>query len=703
MKNARIVCAGLGEVEVVAFSVREAANAPFSIDVEVTSADSAIDLSRVVGLGAAFHLEFDGRTRAFEGVLAHAALLRAIEVGQRALATYSVRLVAKMYLLTQRRRQRVFRHQSIPEIVASVLADWGAPASFAFDPREQPKLDMKVQYDETDANFVHRLLEEAGLSYVTDEGGAGICVSHAMHADPPHGSLTLPFSDSASRERAMVTHVRIGTDLSPSGASLRDYDFRRPRLDLTQGSGTGHDLFRQNAFCVDRDAGCLDASYGALLARRYGEAVKGAANHLSFTTTSAAVRPGMHVEITGHASPVLDKPVLVTALVLEGKSEVDWTSTVEARSVSTPFTPALQTPKPKIAGVQSATVVGPAGDEIHVDEHGRVQVRFAWDATSAGVDTSCYARVSQGWAGVGFGIVAIPRVGQEVIVAFLDGDPDAPLVIGRVFNAVQSHPYKLPENKTVSGIRTRSTPSSDGFNELRLEDKAGAEHFYVQAERDYEQLVKRDSSALVQRDQRVEVGQDRQTVVRRNRADETTQDRSTVVGRNDSVAVGADRTTRVKGNRSDATDGMHRTAVAQDRQENVGGARYATVRGDMHVAVGGKHRSSAEEVHITARGDERHAVHGALHFQVGGDSHTAVAGSYGVRGETVHLKAGTNLVLAAGARLTIRGPGGFIDFHDGGIDIVGDVVRINSGGQAAVGAEIAPVVAEIAVTCGEGR
>jgi hypothetical protein len=157
--------------------------------------------------------------------------------------------------------------------------------------------------------------------------------------------------------------------------------------------------------------------------------------------------------------------------------------------------PALHTPKPQLNSVQSAMVVGPKGQEIHTDEFGRVRVQFPWDREGTQDDgSSCWIRVSQGWAGTGYGMINVPRIGQEVLVGFLEGDPDQPIIVGRVFNAVQQVPYKLPVNKTVSGWKTNSSPGSDGYNEIKLEDRKNLELIYIQAQRNLDKLVKHDET-----------------------------------------------------------------------------------------------------------------------------------------------------------------------------------------------------------------
>ena len=296
---------------------------------------------------------------------------------------------------------------------------------------------------------------------------------------------------------------------------------------------------------------------------------------------------------------------------------------MSARAVfaAEPYRPALRTPRPKAYGVQSATVTGPEGQEIHVDEFGRVRVQFPWDRVGKNNDeSSVWMRVSQGWAGSGFGIIAIPRIGQEVLVGFLGGDPDDPILVGRVYNAVNPVPYKLPENKTVSGWKTNSSPTTGGYNELKLEDKAQKELIYIQAQKDLHKLVKRDWTERIERHHHRTVLENQHLVVKK--------DKRELIKKDDHL--------HVEGHRMEKIDGSTSLTVGSDQQEKIG---------------------------------NKHAVEA---------------------GNEIHLKAGSKVVLEAGSQLTIKGPGGHVTIHGGGIDIVGTLVKINSGGAAASGSGSSP-------------
>jgi type VI secretion system secreted protein VgrG len=328
---------------------------------------------------------------------------------------------------------------------------------------------------------------------------------------------------------------------------------------------------------------------------------------------------GLAVE--AHPHEAVGEKILVTGFELRGTNDGHWDMKVTAQFRKDPYRPPLETPKPQVHGVQSATVVGPKGQEIHVDEFGRVRVQFPWDREGTMDDnSSCWMRVSQGWSGTGFGMINIPRVGQEVLVGFLEGDPDEPLIVGRVFNQLNPVPYKLPDNKTVSGWKTNSSPTNGGYNELKLEDKAQKELIYVQAQKDLHKLVKRDWTERIGRHHHRTIVENQHLIVVKTKKELIKVD-----------------------------DHLH---VMGDRMQKVDKSTSLTVGVDQDEKIGNKHAVEA--------------------------------------GKEIHLKAGTKVVVEAGSQLTIKGAGGFIAIHPGGVDIVGTLVRINSGGSAATGSGAKP-------------
>jgi type VI secretion system secreted protein VgrG len=637
--------------DVRSFHVEEGVSRPFSVELTLVSRDASLDLGAVIGKPASLHLETGyahapgGRT--FTGVCSFATRVRGVAEGaggSAALSTYALRLVPTLWLLTQRTNHRTFQHLSIPEIADELLNEWGIQPKWRIDRAAHPKLEIKLQYGETDHNFLHRLLEEAGIAYVLadEDGGTALVLSDDLARLPVRTWPAVSYEPSPNEaaERAFVTDLSVTHDVRPAAHQIVDYDFRRPAFPLRAEAPLAEDgdplheiyEYRPGAFRVegakpeatpvadDKGVARHDTSYGEGRVDRHLDAHRTGQRLISFRTNVAELAPGVAVPIA-HAGDEFDEPTLVVGKGMSGSAGGDWNQTARAVFVSDPVRPPLRTRKPRIYAVQTATVVGPRGQEIHCDEWGRVRAQFPWDRGAKGDEESGpWMRVSQGWAGTGFGMIQLPRVGQEVLVAFLDGDPDEPIVVGRVFNALEPVPYKLPENKTVSGWRTSSSPGGGGYSEIKFEDRAGKEHVYHQAQRDRHELVKRDEAERIERDHRHAVGRDQHLAVLRTK-------REHVVG----------------------DDHLH---VEGDRLQKIDGSTSLEVGVDRNEKVGGKHAFEA--------------------------------------GDEIHLQAGRHIVLDAGARLTISGPGGFIDIHSGGVDIVGTIVNINSGGSAGSGSAASP-------------
>jgi type VI secretion system secreted protein VgrG len=322
--------------------------------------------------------------------------------------------------------------------------------------------------------------------------------------------------------------------------------------------------------------------------------------------------------------------------------------------------------------VQCALVVGPPDQEIHTDEHGRVRVQFPWDREGRrDQNGSCWVRVSQGWGGAGQGLLALPRVGQEVLVRFLGGDPEQPVIVGRAFTATTPVPHNLPDRKTRTAWRSDTGGGSSGFNEITFEDASGDELLRVQAQRDLRKLVGHDETLTVCGNRRESVAgseldttrKARTEVVRNNRIDFTDGDRTLVGEEQLRRLVRGDEIARVEGDRV--------VTVATDRHLVVEGTKRELVDSDSHVIVKGA----------------RHERVGAQSLQVGGGLEESVGSAALTAGDSVHLIAGTSVVVEA-PDITLKGAGGFVRIDGGGVTIVGNLVLINEGGSPGSGSGV---------------
>jgi type VI secretion system secreted protein VgrG len=678
------------------FRVEQGLSRPFSAKV-VARSPHQIDLESIVGRPAALEIVNDppfmqAPARRWAGVCQQIEQVRAEPAG---LQTYELTIVPSLWLLTQRRGYRIFQHRTIPEIVARVLSAWSIDPVWSIDRSRYPKLWYKAQYGESDLAFVGRLLEEAGIAFTfaTGRGGDGAPIfADALHAGTARDPA-LPWFDSPSdaADREHVTDLVLSHEVRPGAYTIRDHDLRNPAFPLfgeTRGPGDVEARLEQyvydpGAFVVeggregetpvadDKGAARAEAEEGRARAERFLLAERAGRRAVSLRTNAMDVSPGALIAVSGHPHGDLGSapPLLVTEEVFEGSIGGEWARRARAVFADTPYRPPLVTPKPVVEGVQSATVVGPPGQEIHTDEFGRVRVQFPWDREGKSDDeSSCWVRVSQGWAGTGFGLITIPRVGQEVLVGFLEGDPDQPIVVGRVFNAANPLPYKLPDHRTRSTWKSRSSPGSDGFNELMFEDLAGRELVWTQAEKDLRKLVKNDET--------ITVGGDRQKLVKGNETEVVDGDRTEVTH--------GDRTELTRKDRTTVVEGTRRELVRGDDVERVERDRLLYVGGDQHLVVDGVKRERVErDSHLLVKGDRNEQVGGSYGLSAG--SHEIACGSQAVgAGGTIHLKAGASIVVEA-PDVTIKGPGGFVRVDASGVTIAGAIVYINSGGSAGVG------------------
>lgn len=413
-------------VSVRSFAVEERTSGLFDCEVTAVSERSDLDLSALVGsaveLQIAPELRLSGRAagRRWTGVCRHAEQLRAEPNG---VATYRVQIAPALWLLTQRADYRIFQRMSVPDIVDEILTEWSVPRAWRLDAARYPKLDYRVQYGETDFAFVSRLLEEVGIAFVLDtfDGETQVVLDDALGVGTS-ARETLPFVDEADAAtgHAYVSKVRIAQALRPSAFVLRDHDLRRPSFDLEVRSddvahGEGrleHRRYAPGAFlrvtdggddgtptADDKGAVRHDADLGEFLAARALESLRAERRTVTFATNVADLAPGTVFAVSHHPHAALagETPLLVTQLTVRGAVDGPWS--VEARAVfaGQAYRPPQKTAKPDISGVQSATVVGPSGEEIHTDELGRVRVRFPWDRSGRSDDTcSCWTASRRG-------------------------------------------------------------------------------------------------------------------------------------------------------------------------------------------------------------------------------------------------------------------------------------------------------------------
>ena len=534
----------------------------FTVSVVALCDNADIDFEGAIGQEASLTVHGRGGegVRTWKGVCSELDQLR---VEERGLSTYRLVIVPRLWLASQRRNYRIFQQMSELDIAVQLLGEWRV----AFDKRVRglyKARKYRVQYGESDYAFFARMLEEAGISfYFEEQGDETVCVLHdAPQANVPR-ERAIAFRDEPTvADKEHVTAVRVSRHLRPGTVTLCDHDYRRPAdYKLAQSAAGGQPIegqlesyaYSPGAFLFESDKGeatpsaddrgkhRTDEVEGERLVQKRLASERDDAGVISFGTNVIDLSPGVVMSMLDHPlRQVADgKQLLIVSSRIRGRREEKLRHDCEARSAERPYHPPIVTPKPKVNGVESATVVGPAGEEIHTDEFGRVRVHFHWDRESRmNEQSSCWIHVSQPWGGTGFGGTNLPRIGQEVIVDFLGGDPDRPMIIGRVYTNLQKTPYALPDNKTQSGWKSSSSPATGGYNEIMFEDKAGQELVNMQAEKDLHKLVKND--------EQMEIRHDRTKLVKNDEKSQVDNDRSRRVGHDESIQVDNDRTKRIK-------------------------------------------------------------------------------------------------------------------------------------------------------------
>jgi type VI secretion system secreted protein VgrG len=565
----------------VGFHGHEAISRLFEFHLDLLAENSTeVAFDELLGEAVTVHLSLlDGTERHFGGIC------KGISEGTRDLTftSYRMLVVPEVWLLTKKTQSRIFQQLSVQEILEAVFAE--LDVDFQLDRTYLPR-DYCVQYRETDFDFASRLMEEEGIYYYFRHDASGHTL---VVADTPQGHAELPGGEIiqfGGSEEGLSGEGRIHSwvksqEVCSGRVSLRDHCFQVPRQDLQAAARIAGDLAVggvRHTLRVANNEGLEVDDFPGGYARRFDGVNPGGGDrsadldHLFVENArSAELRmeeeaagglsiqgggmcrtfaSGYRFTLQGHFNA--DGPYVLTAVEHSARAVNAYRSTdVDAEFVYSnrftcipldlPFRPARTTPRPRVEGTQTAVVVGPPGEEVFTDRYGRIQVHFHWDRREGpGVPSSCWVRVGTPWAGPNWGMIHIPRVGQEVIVDFLDGDPDRPIVVGSVYNADMMPPYDLPRHKTQSGIRSRSTSTGQPAeaNEIRFEDRKGQEQVYLQAQRNLDALVRRDETHSVGKDRRTSVGRDESAAVGRDARVKVARHRTEDVGGDETLTVG---------------------------------------------------------------------------------------------------------------------------------------------------------------------
>ncbi len=596
---------------------------------------------------------------------------------------------------------RIYQEKTVPDIMKIILGTDGiAPVRFDLEGDYLPR-EFCVQYRETDKNFIERLAAEEGIFYYfehdktshtlvfTDNVGTLASLGEVYHNPNISGARTEPSLWFFEYQETVAT----------AKYKMRDRFFEKPDYDLEQKK-TGQNLDNQKTSYERYDypgrykedaAGKPFTDFRLEYERRETQVATAVSDELKLIA-------GKHITLSQAPTANQQTNWLIVSAIHTGtqpqSQEEDSAggggSTYDNRLQLIPEGlpwRAEQQPKPRVDGPQIAEISGPPGEEIYCDEYGRVKVKFLWDLEGPSDDkSSCWIRVSQYWASTKWGGMAIPRIGQEVIVSFLEGDPDQPIVTGRTYNANNMPPYDLPANKTKMTIKSR-THKGEGFNEFRFEDEAGKEEIFIHAQLDQNNVVRNDETT--------DVGRDRTEHIKHNETITIDNDRLENVKHNETITIDNDRTETVKND--------ERITIDNDRIELVKNDETVTIKNDQHTHIKNNQYEDVDgDKHNKVKGDRLEKITGSSHLKITGsqneeitqsvsrDTKMSVQEKMGLKyavdaGTEVHLKAGLSAVIEATASITLQVGESVININPAGVFIDGPIVLIKSGALAVPG------------------
>ena len=671
-------------IAVESFHAAEKISAPFDVSLSLISEDQikAADVIEKQGL-----LTVVGQTgdRYFHGVISRFMLSG--KNGRFYL--YQAIVVPSTWFAMLNQDCRIFQEKSVIEIVREILKDNNIPSDrYEFRLTESYEQRRQcVQYRETDLVFISRLLEEEGLFYFFEHSRDKhllVFADRTIAYKPIDGEAKVKFNSGGGlvAEEESVSEFALTRSVRPGKIVQTAYNFKKPSLDLTvQRQGKTHD--RYEIYDYPCNYGYTEG--GQRLARIRLEEQKTFEEMAEGDSNCTRLIPGFTFDLDGHDFSELDRkyvPVIVhhngsQFHVLGEKSGIggdfSYQNHFTAIPATVPLRPGRAIDKPIIQGLQTATVVGPEGEEIYTDDWGRVKVQFHWDRLGKNDEkSSCWLRTAQAWGGGGWGSQFIPRVGDEVLVDFMEGDPDWPIIVGSVYNQDNQPLYDLKQNKTQSGIRTRSYPKGEGFNELRFEDKLGEEHIYLQGEKDWNILIKNDKGQNVGHDETLSVANNRTKTVGANQSETIGVNKEIQVGTNHTETIGSNMSLSVGSNQSVTVGGTKTETVTLASTETVGGAKALTVGGALAFTVAGAMNTAvglaqAEEVGLIKKtmvgksyditaGDSFKITCGRSSIQLNKDGTIEINGTWvSINGSSQVAVAGEDVEIAASYHIQING------------------------------------------------
>lgn len=640
------------------FSGQEKLGRLFNYQLDLRSTNPNIQFQDIVGQRVTVSMELNSGERYFDGFVSAFRFTEA--AGQ--FASYQATVRPWFWFLTRTADCRIFQNQKVPDIIKSVFRDCGMSDFKDSLHGTYRDWDYCVQYRETDFNFVSRLMEQEGIYYYFEHirGKHTLVLADGLGAHQPFPAYaTVPYfppdQNVSLRRRDHIQHWSVTQTIVPGKYAINDFDFEKPNVDLTARVSKlrPHAYPIQNHEIYDYPGEYSEVGEGDTYVDILLQELQAQHERVQAGGNARGMNAGYLFTLEHHPRRDQNKDYLIISVTHTIKSDAFETTggaeehdfykcQIEIMDKSEPFRSERITPKPIVQGPQTAIVVGPSNEEIYCDDHARVKVQFHWDRYGTDDEnSSCWVRVSQLWAGKSWGGIHIPRIGHEVLVSFLEGDPDRPVITGRVYNAENKPPYDLPANKTQSGIKSRSSPGgrAKDFNEFRFEDKKDKEKIYLHAEKNLTTVVENRESRTTYNTRKSIVGSDENP-----RPSEAIEE----------VLIHGMRLTNVRGN-----DGL----IVKDGDK---GRKVQIRDGDYELEI-----QKGDYIRKVTLGDSKTEVN------TGDISMNAAAGKISLTAaQSIELKVGANSVLIDQKGVTIKGL--LINAEATGIHTIkGSLVKIN--------------------------
>jgi type VI secretion system secreted protein VgrG len=617
------------ELLLTAFEGTEYISDLFEFQVDVLSSNHGVKPEQLVGKTVTVTIQ-NKQNRTFNGYISRFTYG---EIKADNLRKYHLTMVPWLWFLSKTNNHRIFQNKSTKDIVSQVFKDLGFnDFDFKATGNPQPR-EYCVQHNESDLNFVSRLLEEDGIAYFFTQDGDKhtLVLVDEQNAYQECSETNLQYS-KGNQPNTQITHWEHVYEFRKGRWSLGDYDFNQPKKSQFQTTGSTSKFANANEYEHYEYSPYHDFAVRKELSKKRIEAEESPMDVVEASSDCSSFYAGGKFKLEKHAVADEQGTYIITAIrhratdssYLAGhESQSEYSNDFSCIPDSVHYRPALRHQKPIMRGPQSALVVGPAGEEIYIDELGRIKVKFYWDRNKeCNENNTCYLRVMQPWAGSGWGTSFIPRIGMEVVVNFFEGDPDRPVVSGSLYNGDNAPPF---DSKTHSGIRTRSTKkgTASNCNELRFDDLKGAEQIYVHAEMNMDTEVEHDETLSVDNDRTKTIG----------------HDETSSIGNDRSKSVGNDQTETVGNNKSITVSNNHSESISKNKTLDVGGNHHESIGKDMSISIGSNLSEDAGKKVTISAGDQ-------ITLKTGSASITMKSnGDITIKGNNINLKGSGNVTI----------------------------------------------------------